>query len=129
MKFTLALLAGVFASTITAAPAVSSPNTVPQITFQISNDRTGRQASANTLGDGLARNITDLFRGSAIDESGSIVGTSAQLTRGFTDQTRCFFQNGNTVIKFNGKETFVDLDGQKDIALPVYMNGFNIQCV
>jgi len=128
MQFTTTLLAALLSTAASAAPALAA-RTVPSLTFQISNDLSGRHASATVLGDGLARNLIDLFRGSAVDNSGAIVGTSAQLTHGFTDATRCFFQNGNTVINFNGTKTFVELDQKKDQLLEVYLNGFNVQCV
>jgi hypothetical protein len=128
MQFTLALVAAIFASGITAAPALEARNAVPSITVSITNDQTGASASATVRGDGIARNLTDLFGGSAIDQHGAIVGTSAQLTK-FSDNTKCFFQNVNWIINFDGKKTFVDLDGNKDVALPVYLNGFNLQCV
>jgi hypothetical protein len=128
MQFTLAIVAAIFASSITAAPALEARNAVPSITVSITNDQTGASASATVPGDGIARNLTDLFGGSAIDQHGAIVGTSAQLTK-FSDNTKCFFQNVNCIINFDGRKTFADLDGNKDIALPVYLNGFNLQCV
>jgi hypothetical protein len=128
MQFTLAIVAAIFASSITAAPTLEARNAVPSITVSITNDQTGASASATVPGDGIARNLTDLFGGSAIDQHGAIVGTSAQLTK-FSDNTKCFFQNVNCIINFDGRKTFADLDGNKDIALPVYLNGFNLQCV
>ncbi|KAF2679075.1 hypothetical protein K458DRAFT_119832 [Lentithecium fluviatile CBS 122367] len=130
MKFTIALIAGIFSTAAVAAPAMEARETYKSLTFRITNDLTGRNAAATVLTDGMARNLIDLFRGSAIqNEYGAIIGTSVDLTGGFTDATRCFFQDGNTVINFNGKATHADLDGNPAIALPVYMNNFNIQCV
>ncbi|KAF2472703.1 uncharacterized protein BDR25DRAFT_283232 [Lindgomyces ingoldianus] len=129
MKFTLALVATIFASAISAAPALSSRDTVPEITISVTNDQTGASATATVPGDGIARNLPDLFRGSAIDQNGAIIGTSAQLIKS-TYTTRCFFQNFNWIINLNGKDqTYADLDGQKDSAIPIYLNGFNLQCV
>lgn len=125
MQFTLALYTALAASVAAAAP--TSPS-FHQITVSISNDITGAHASATVPSDGMARNLTTLFSGSAIDQHGAIIGTSAQLTQ-FTDGTRCFFQNVNTIINLNGRElSFVDLDGNRSKALPVYLNGFNLQC-
>jgi hypothetical protein len=121
MQLTLATTTLLLAYLTTASP-------IHQITVSISNDLTGAHASASVPSDGLARNLTDLFGGSAIDNHGAIVGTSAQLTQ-FTDTTRCFFQNYNHIINLNGREaSFVDLDGDRSKALPVYLNGFNLQC-
>ncbi|KAF1970480.1 hypothetical protein BU23DRAFT_556699 [Bimuria novae-zelandiae CBS 107.79] len=119
------LLTTILASLATAAPTNSS---LHQITVSISNDLTGDHASATVPSDGIARDLTTLFAGSAIDQHGGIIGTSAQLTQ-FTDGTRCFFQNGNTIIDLNGREkSFMDLDGDRTKALPVWLNGFNLQC-
>lgn len=128
MKFNLALLATIFGSTISAAPTLSSRDTVPSITISISNDQTGRNAAVTVPGDGIARNIPDLFRGTAVDQDGAITGTSAQLIQ-FADNTRCFFQNVNVIINLNGRATYVDLDNQSDAVIPVNLNGFNLQCV
>ncbi|KAF2441925.1 hypothetical protein P171DRAFT_475322 [Karstenula rhodostoma CBS 690.94] len=123
MQLTLISTAFFLATLITAVP-----NPIHQITVSVTNDLTGAHASATVPSDGLARNLTSLFRGSAIDDHGAIVGTSAQLTQ-FTDRTRCFFQNYNHIIDLNGRgKTFVDLDGDKSKAVPVYLNGFNLQC-
>ncbi|PVH92304.1 hypothetical protein DM02DRAFT_620020 [Periconia macrospinosa] len=128
MQLTLALVAALFSTAISAAPAVAARNGAPTLRFQVSNDRTGRFATGYTATDGIARNLIDIFKGSPIDENGTIYGTSVMLTGGFNDNTRCFFQNGNTVINFNGRQTFADLDGDNTKATPIALNGFNIQC-
>lgn len=128
MQLTLALVATLFSTSITAAPAIACRAAAPTLTFQVSNDLTGRQASATVVADGIARNLIDLFRNSGIDDNGIIRGSSVQLTGGFNDNTKCFFQSGNTVINFNGKQTFADLDGDVTKAKPIELNGFNVQC-
>jgi hypothetical protein len=129
MQFTTALLTTIISTAAIAAPTNTVRN-VPSLTFQLTNDLTGAHASATTLGDGLSRNLTDLFAGSAIADknTGSIKATSAQLTHGFSDATRCFFQNVNDVINFDGRHTWVDLDGVSG-AGEKEMRGFNVQCV
>lgn len=127
MQFTTALCAAILASAISAAPTLSSREAFPSITISITNDLTGANAAVTVLSDGLARNLTDLFPGTAIDQHGAIVGTSAQLIK-FNQKTHCFFQNYNHIINLNKDQTFVDLDGNKERAIPVYMNGFNLQC-
>lgn len=128
MKFTIAIASAIlaFASGISAVP---SP--IPQITIRIFNDQTGVNAEATVPADGVPRNIPDLFHGSAIDSSGSIVGTSAQLTQ-FLDSTKCTLQNLNIhdwVIELDGRaKNFVDLDGDRSKAVPVYLGGFTFQC-
>ncbi|KAF2177324.1 hypothetical protein K469DRAFT_508273, partial [Zopfia rhizophila CBS 207.26] len=111
------------------APAISSRDTLPSITISVTNDQTGASAAVTVPGDGIAHKIPDLFRGSAIDQNGAIIGTSAQLIK-FSEKTHCFFQNVDWIINLNGKDlTYADLDGQKEVAIPVYLNGFNLQCV
>lgn len=127
MQLALFSITAILATLTTAAPA-PIPNPFYEITVSIANDLTGAHASATVLSDGLARNLTTLFGGSAIDNHGAIVGTSAQLTQS-NDMTRCFFQNYNHIIDMNGREkSFVDLDGDRSKAIPVYLNGFNLQC-
>lgn len=129
MKFTPALTTALLIAFTTAAPTLAPRETVPTITIAVTNDLTGLSATATVPGDGIARNIPDLFRGSAIDNNGAIIATSAQLVK-FEDKTRCFFQNVNWIINLNGRDaTFVDLDGDREVASPVYLNGFNLQCV
>jgi hypothetical protein len=128
MQLTIALCATILASAISAAPSISSRETIPLVTVSITDDLTGANAAVTVLSDGFARNLTSLFPGTAIDQQGAIVGTSAQLIK-FTPKTHCFFQNYNDIIQFNGKDkTFVDLDRNTNQAIPVYLNGFNLQC-
>lgn len=129
MKCTFALVATILAAAVSAAPAIASRDTVPTISVAVTNDQTGASAIATVPGDGIARNLTDLFRDSAIDQNGAIMATSAQLVK-FTESTRCFFQNVNWIINMNGKDlTYADIDGQAHSATPINMNGFNLQCV
>lgn len=115
-----------FFTTLTASVVAASP--IHQITVSIYNDLTGAHGSAAGPSDGLARNLTMLFSDSPINNHGAIIGISAHLIR-FTDGTRCFFQKGNTIINLNGRaQSFVDLDGDKSKTIPVYLNGFNLQC-
>jgi hypothetical protein len=128
MHFTIALCATILVSAVSAAPSLPSRETFPLVTVSITNDLTGANAAVTVLSDGLARNLTSLFPGTTIDQQGAIVGTSAQLIK-FTPKTHCFFQHYNDIIEFNGKDkTFVDLDKNMDQAIPVYLNGFNLQC-
>ncbi|PSN71218.1 hypothetical protein BS50DRAFT_570619 [Corynespora cassiicola Philippines] len=128
MQFTIALFTTLFATAISAAPATpEARNAAPQYKISLTNDQTDANAVATVSGNGAAYWMTDLFRGSAIDNNGAIIATSAQLID-FKPNTRCFFQNYNWIINIDSKATWVDLDGNKDAVIPVYMNGFNIQC-
>jgi hypothetical protein len=66
------------------APSTSA---IPQITFRIFNGQTGASAAASVPADGTWRHIADLFRGSAIDNDGDIIGTSVLLVK-FSDSTK-----------------------------------------
>ncbi|KAF2251312.1 hypothetical protein BU26DRAFT_518004 [Trematosphaeria pertusa] len=129
MQFTLALAAAIFASAISAAPAMQSRDTVyPLIKVSVMNDQTGRFATVEIPGDGHAHALPDLFRDSPIDQDGAIMATSAQLIS-YTPLTHCFFQNVNDIINMYGKgQNYVDLDGQAGVAAPRNMNAFNLQC-
>ncbi|KAH8723126.1 hypothetical protein GQ44DRAFT_711005 [Phaeosphaeriaceae sp. PMI808] len=128
MQLTIALCATMLATAISAAPALAAREAVPFVTLSITNDRTGASAAVTVPSDGHARNIIDLFPGTAIDQHGAIVGTSAQLIK-FSEKTHCFLQNYNWIINLYGKgQTYADLDGNKDYAIPTYLNGFNLQC-
>ena len=130
MKFTIPLGATIFATTIYAVPAskFSTRNSAPHVTLSVTNDLTGASASITVPTDGKARMIPDLFRGTAVDQNGAIVATSAQLIA-FKADTHCFFQNVNWIINLYGKDkTYVDLDDVTNIAMPINMNEFNLQC-
>lgn len=128
MKFTIAITSAIlaFASGINAIP---SP--IPQITIRIFNDQTGANAEATVPADGVPRSVPDLFRGTAIDSKDGIIGTSAQLTK-FSDSTKCTLLNINVrdwAIQLDGRaKNFVDLDGDRSKAVPVWLGGFTFQC-
>ncbi|KAH7381529.1 hypothetical protein BKA66DRAFT_549819 [Pyrenochaeta sp. MPI-SDFR-AT-0127] len=128
MKFTIAIASTVLAFA-TGISAIPSP--IPQITIRIFNDQTGANAEATVPADGLPRNIPDLFRGTAIDSRGDIIGTSAQLTK-FSDSTKCTLTNlniPNWVIELDGRaKNFVDLDGDRSRPIPIWLGGFTFQC-
>ncbi|KAF1995333.1 hypothetical protein P154DRAFT_526382 [Amniculicola lignicola CBS 123094] len=128
MQLTIALVATIFASAISAAPAMAPRDNYPTVRVSLYNDQTGHMATASVLSDGMANMLTDLFRGSAIDDNGHIKVTSAQLVQS-TQKTRCFFQNYNDIINMSGADNpFVDLDGNPAAALVRDMSGFNLQC-
>jgi hypothetical protein len=114
---------------ITGVPA---PTAIPQITIRIFNDQTGANAAASVPADGTSRNIADLFRGSAIDKNGDIIGTSALLVK-FSDSTKCSLKNANVRdwnIELDGRaKNFADLDRDTSKAIPVWLNGFTFSCV
>lgn len=121
------------ASTTKTASAVPAPSstTASQITLRIFNDQTGVNAEATISADGSPHNIPDLFRGTAIDTKGDIIGTSAQLVK-FSDSTKCSMVNLNVrdwVIELDGRaKNFVDLDDDNSKAIPVWLGGFTFQC-
>ena len=128
MQFTLALVAAIFASGISAAPALPARDTYPTVKVSLDNDQTGRMATAEVVSDGKANMLTDIFKNTPIAEGGVVRATSAQLVQS-TQQTRCFFQNFNDIINMSGADhPFVDLDGNPAVAIVRDMSGFNIQC-
>ncbi|USP77247.1 uncharacterized protein yc1106_04521 [Curvularia clavata] len=130
MQFTTAIAATILAFSASAsAAAVSIP--IPQITLRIFNDQTGRNADTTVSADGIAVSIPSRFAGSAIDNNGNIIGTSAQLVQ-FQDNTKCQLTNLNVpgwVIELDGRaKNFADLDGDKSKAIPTWLNGFQFSC-
>jgi hypothetical protein len=111
--------------------ATPSPTTLPQITIRIYNDQTGANAAATVFADGVSHNISDLFRGTAIDNYGDIIGTSAQLVK-FLDSTKCSMANVNVrdwIVELDGRaRNFADLDSDTSKAIPVWLNGFTFMC-
>jgi hypothetical protein len=111
--------------------ATPSATAFPEITIRIYNDETGANAAATVLADGSSHDISDLFHGSAIDNNGNIVGTSAQLVK-FLDSTKCAMVNMKVedwVVELDGRaKNFVDLDRDMSKAIPVWLNGFSFAC-
>jgi hypothetical protein len=99
--------------------------------MRIFNDQTGANAEASIPADGIPHSVSDLFRGKAVDNKGSILGTSAQLVK-FSDSTKCSLVNLNVrdwVFELDGRaRNFVDLDEDTSKAIPVWLNGFTFQC-
>jgi hypothetical protein len=108
-----------------------STTSVPQITIRIFNDQSGASAEATVFSDGASRNISDLFRGTAIDRKGDIIGTSAQLVK-FSDSTKCSLVNFTVedwVIELDGRaKNFVDLDSDSSKTIPVSLSAFTFLC-
>ncbi|KAF1922868.1 uncharacterized protein M421DRAFT_426487 [Didymella exigua CBS 183.55] len=122
-------------STATTKPTTTipapTPTAVARVTIRIFNDQSGANAEATIFADGSSHSIPELFRGTAIDITGSIVGTSAQLV-GFSDSTRCSLVNLNVrdwVVELDGRaKNFADLDHDHSKAAPVWLGGFTFQC-
>jgi hypothetical protein len=117
---------------VTSVPVPTPSSTIfPQITIRIYNDETGANAAATVSANGVPHNISDLFRGSAIDKNGDIIGTSAQLVQ-FLDSTKCSMVNVNVrdwVVELDGRaKNFVDLDRDTSKAIPVWLGGFTFTC-
>jgi hypothetical protein len=127
MQFTTIL-----ASTILAFSAgiSAAPTSAPNVTLRIFNDQTGINSDATVPADNVARDITELFKGTAIGNAG-FVGTSAQLTQ-FSDTTKCQLINkyvAGWAIQLDGRaHNFADLDGDATKAIPVSVGGFTLTC-
>ncbi|KAF2475357.1 uncharacterized protein BDR25DRAFT_301068 [Lindgomyces ingoldianus] len=130
MKFTLAIASTLFATAITAAPRIQKTRQVifPDITVSVINDQTGLSAAVTVPSDGTVFPIPMLFGGTALDNNGNILASSAQLVT-FVENVFCSFNKGDLIIPINGKDkTFADLDGNKDAATPILLNEFTFQC-
>ena len=123
MKSSFAVLVGLFAATISAAPAITTT-----VTVQLTNDLTGASGTTTVVADGTERSISSLFGNSGIAVNGQVLATSAQLTA-FPQGVFCIIQNaGQNVGIFNFKKTFADLDGNPDAAIPQNLSGAILNC-
>ena len=129
MKTSFAALSLFAASALAAPAALSNRQTIfPKISVSVINDLTGASAVATVVADGTVFPILTLFGGSAIDDHGVVTGSSAQLVA-FVDNVFCSFNKDDLIIPINGRNfVFADLDGNKDVAVPVGINDFTFQC-
>lgn len=119
----MAAVFALFASSILAAPV-----TFHTITIQLSNDQTRANADLSVIADGNTNAVSALFAGTSIDNGGRIIATSAQLTQ-FVQGTSCVVETGNTVIAIlNTDETFANLDGNPNAAIPTDVTNDVIVC-
>ncbi|ORY03031.1 hypothetical protein BCR34DRAFT_605359 [Clohesyomyces aquaticus] len=131
MKFTLAIASTLFATAITAAPsAIQARNgKYPEATVSVINDITGAHAPITLGADGSEHRVGDLFTGTPIDNAGTILATSAQLTM-FPQGVECSFYlpGGKPIILDSQAHTFAQLDGNPDAACTVVLNDFIFSC-
>ncbi|KAF2666890.1 hypothetical protein BT63DRAFT_427304 [Microthyrium microscopicum] len=122
MQFTIATIVSLLAAVSMAAPA-------DRTTVQLTNDQTGRNAAAVIPLDGIPRQITALYGGSAVDNAGLITATSAQLIQ-IVQGAACVFAGpgGAAFATLNDRKTFVDVDGNPANAIPVVLNDATLQC-
>ena len=78
MKSTLALVFGLFAASIYAAPAAVDARTGSDVTVSLINDQSGANAQVTISADGSDQSIKDLFGNTAIGATGNVLASSAQ---------------------------------------------------
>lgn len=129
MKFTTSIMSALLgAASIVSAVPLDSSNTltrrqaVPDVTVQLANDQSGANWAATFAADGSVHSINALY-GSAIWAS------SAQLVN-FPQNIVCFFSdaNWNVFADLTTQKTFVDLDGNPDVATPISLDGAFVYC-
>lgn len=130
MKATFFTLTTLLASAL-AGPALSTrQTTVPtSTTISLANDFTGANApSAVDINAGPIP-LGALFQGTALDQGGRIIATSAQLTT-IIANVFCIVNNPVMTLnaRLNDKITFADLDGNAGAAVPTDVTDFTIEC-
>lgn len=125
MKSIIALCS-LLAIAVSAGPI--DVRSLPQVTFALSNDQTGAYAGATFSADGTDKQLSGLFAGTSVAASGSVVATSGQLTA-FPQTINCVLKNnGATITTLTAENTYVDLDGNPSVSIPVNVNGGTINC-
>ena len=130
MKTTLAVILGLLATSISAAPSMKKARqTFSLVTVQLANDQSGANAAVTIAADGTARSIDDLFGNSAVGSNGAnVFASSAQLTA-FQQDTACTITlNGAVIANLNPQQTFVDLDGNPNALTPIDLDGGVLTC-
>lgn len=131
MKTTFAIIAGLLATSISAAPSIKKARqTFNVVTVQLSNDQSGANAAVTIAADGAPRSIDDLFGNTAVGSNGAnVIATSTQLTA-FQQDTACTITlNGAIIANLNAQQTFVDLDGNPNALTPINLDGGVLTCV
>lgn len=99
-----------------------------QVTFALSNDQTGAYAGATFLADGTDKKIGNLFAGTSVGAGGKVQASSGQLTA-FPQTISCILKNnGAAITTLTAQHTYVDLDGNPRISIPVNLDGASINC-
>lgn len=100
----------------------------PQVTFALSNDQTGAYAGKTFSADGTDKPLSSLFAGTSVGASGQVVATSGQLTA-FPQSINCVLKNhGAAITTLTAQNTYIDLDGNPSVSIPVNMNSGTINC-
>ncbi|KAJ6140405.1 hypothetical protein N7471_006891 [Penicillium samsonianum] len=126
MKFTIAAIISLMAATISATPLeVRQSN---QVTVALSNDQSGAYAGVKFQADGSDRGIFSLFSGTSVGAGGTVKATSAQLTN-FAQSINCVIKNNDATIgTLTAQQTYLDLDGNPNAAIPINLNNAVIRC-
>ncbi|KAJ5876442.1 uncharacterized protein N7529_002026 [Penicillium soppii] len=126
MKFTIASIISILAITVAATPLeVRQSNTV---TVALSNDQTGAYANAAFSADNTDKSISSLFGSTSVGAGGTVKATAAQLTF-FPQSINCvIINNGATIGTLTAQQTYADLDGNPNTAIPINLNNAKIRC-
>ncbi|KAL1610128.1 hypothetical protein SLS60_001793 [Paraconiothyrium brasiliense] len=125
--YTLITLSTIFAAAL-AAPTKQARQTLPTLSFAVSNDVSGANVGSSILADGNAVTFLHDFAGTALDRNGRIIATSIQSTSNGAG-IFCIIRDGEgkQVGLLNEQKTFVDLDGQEG-AVETDVSDFTILC-
>jgi hypothetical protein len=130
MKSFITVSAALLATCATALPnSKAARQGPPEVTFALSNDQTGHHASATVPANGDTFIFSSLFGDSVLASDGQVLASSGQLTA-FPQGVDCGLENyeGDWVTALTPENTYVDLDGNPNVATPVDVAGYTISC-
>jgi hypothetical protein len=126
MKFAFATIMPLLAVPIAATPfEVRQSNPV---TVALSNDQTGAYAGVTFQADGTDKTLPSLFGATSVGSGGIVKANAAQLTA-FAQSINCVItNNGANIGTLTAQNTYVDLDGNPNTAIPLNLNNAKINC-
>jgi hypothetical protein len=122
MKSFIAAAVALLATSVTAVPLTARQP--PDITFSLINDLSGASLQSTIPADSNIHSFADLFGSNT-----PILASSAQLVN-FPQGLFCCITDasGKVLARLNFMQTFVDLDGNPNKAIPQDLSADGIQC-
>ncbi|EEQ90376.1 hypothetical protein RJZ56_001965 [Blastomyces dermatitidis] len=129
MQISFAVVLGLLATSISATPTRRSTQRSHSVRVQLTNDLTGRSGSKMIPLDNKPRDVVELFGDTHVVSHGHLLASSVQLTK-IARGGYCTIkdQHDALIADINYRDTFEDLDDDRDEAKPRDMRGTVITC-
>ncbi|OJD26590.1 hypothetical protein ACJ73_02029 [Blastomyces percursus] len=129
MQISFAVVLGLLATSISATPTPRRTRGSHSVRVQLTNDLTGCWGSKVIPLDNKPRDVVELFGDTRVVSHGQLLASSVQLTK-IARGGYCSIkdQHGALIADINHRDTFEDLDGDRDEAKPRDMRGTVITC-